>query len=168
MVENQDRQLHHITTLLSTRPTPEPQTTAAKRGGSEIIDLTMDHHELEHSKKQDLKATPQTKGRNVSAQGIIHMVDNVRLAQNLSPASQITETQDESDARHPSTWEGFHSPSSYQSPQRHDYTDNRSPLSNLATHPMFRSRGDGIGDESMQAEAHYQETPTSRNTLDDS
>jgi hypothetical protein len=79
MVANQDLQLHHITTLL-TRQTPDLQTTATKRGGSDIIDLTMDHHELEHSKKQDLKATPQTKRRDVSIDRVIHMVDNTRMA----------------------------------------------------------------------------------------
>ena len=166
MVAAQDRRLNHLTTLLS-RQVSAPQTTATKRGGSHVIDLTMDHHEMEH-KKQDIKATPQNRNRNISINKVIDMVDSVHMAQGCSPSSQITETQDEGDTRHPSTWEGFHSPSSYQSPQRHEYVDHRSPNSNLATHPFFRSLGDGIGDESLQAEMHYMESPTSHKDLNDS
>ena len=166
MVANQDRQLNYITTLLS-RQALETKTTATKRGGSDVINLTMDHYEMEN-KKQDLKATPQNRNRD-RINKVINMVDNIHMAQGLSPSSQITETPYESNARHPSTWEGFHSPSSYQSPQRHEYSDHRSrPDSNLANHPMFRSPGDGIGDDSIQAEKHYLDSAISRNELNDS
>ena len=165
MVENQDRQLQRITTILS-RQSDVPGTAAIKRNQS-IIDLTMDHHELEN-KKQDLKATPQHRPRNISLKRVIDMVDSVHTAQGMSPESTISNTQDEFETDNTSTWDGYHSPSAYQSPLRHNERNRGSPCSNLATHQMYRSPGDGPGDDSMRAEVHYQESPIPGDSLNDS
>jgi hypothetical protein len=89
----------YITALLA-RQTPAPPTTATKRAGSDIIDLTIDHQKLEH-KKQDLKETPQDKSRNIPINQVIYMVDNIRMAQGCSLNSQITDsTQDDGTPPH--------------------------------------------------------------------
>ena len=174
MISNQERHLRHITTMLhnqrlaaSTPPTTS-HSTANKRAGSEVIDLTMDHHELEN-KKQDLKSTPDARTRTIPIGHVINIVDNIRMAQGYSPHSTTTATPDDIEERHPSSWEGFHSPSTFHSPQRSHHLNDHSPMSNLAMHPQFSSPGPSIGEDTIIAEKHYTEgSPQQTNALDDS
>ena len=65
-------------------------------------------------------------------------------------------------------WQGFHPASSFESPVRMTTSGtNRSPLSDLAKHPAFRSPGDGMGEESIMTESHYHNSMIPQ-VLDDS
>ena len=162
-MENQDARIQQLTEMIQqlvTRspaehqhPPPARTSTGKRQAPHEVVDLTMDHHDLESSsqaqsicydigaKKRDTKETPRQ-----------HLAGNIsiKLERNDSPApSELSMSMVEPTASQTAEslrWNGIHPPSEVYSPPAPPRVSRTgigtSPMSNLALHPDFQDPAD--------------------------
>ena len=184
-MENQDARIQQLTEMIQQllpRSPVEPPTQPARSSTGKrhaphtVVDLVMDHYDLENAsqqsemrrtdqggKKRDTKETPR---QNLAGNISIKMErsdspapSELSMSMMDPPASQITEN---------TVWQvGIHPPSEVYSPPAPPRTvrmgmGHTSPLSNLALHPTFRSPStqEYRGDQTVSTEETFPHQPS--------
>ena len=188
-MESQDEQIRKLTDMvqqLATRTTPTTylntsRPSTGKRQAPQPIDHIIDYQDLEEvsqnsqqtrpdpgGKKRDTKETPRQ-------QPAASLSIDFNRAHSPAPSDLSMSMVDQ----HPSqttdgnAWQGLHPPSEVYSPPARQRLyrsgmDDPSIMSNLASHPKFRSPGDRfLSDSSFQAADHYRDQATTQ-SFDDS
>ena len=186
-MENQDARIQQLTAMIQqlvTRSPPTAQPIPARPSTGKrqapphvVVDLTMDHHDLETTshqshmpsnaqgaKKRDTKETPR---QNLAGNISIKMERTDSPAPSDLSMSMMDPTASQTAESH--LWNGIHPPSEVYSPPAPPRTYYRtgigtSPMSNLALHPHFRSPGDAFPDDyyNDRTENQYKDQPTSK------
>ena len=189
-MENQDARIQHLTELIQHLVTrspaehphpPSARTSTGKRHAPhEIVDLTMDHHDLElDSQAQSIRYDTGAKKRDTKETPRQNLVGNIsiKVERNDSPApSELSMSMMEPTASQTAEslrWNGLHPPSEVYSPPAPPRLSRTgigtSPMSNLALHPVFQDPEEHcmMEDNSVRTEDFKTEYSTT-NTFDES